>query len=66
MINKKVKNAIEAAVAQEGQPPELAAKLVAWMEHLMDGDEDIADKDKYLRRANVCFEATVTTPANNE
>ncbi|MCZ4245464.1 CxC ATPase DNA modification system associated small protein [Pedobacter punctiformis] len=59
MIHKKIKSAIEAAVAQEGQPPELAAKLVAWMEQLMEGNEDIADQETYRRRTGVCFETTI-------
>jgi hypothetical protein len=61
MINKKIKSAIETAVAQEGQPVELATKLVAWIEQLMEGNEDIADNEAYSRRTGICFDATIVT-----
>jgi hypothetical protein len=66
MLNKKIKSAIEAAVAQEGQPAELATKLVSWLEQLMDGNEDIADSEAYTRRTGICFDATVVNTDINE
>lgn len=64
-MNEKIKNAIEVAVASEQQPPELSKKIIAWMENLIDGNEDIADASSYTQRCGLCFDTT-TLPSTTE
>lgn len=65
MLNQEIKQAIEEAVQEEGQSSSLAAKILAWMEALTEGNEDVADPSAYTQRCVLCFENTVT-PQNPE
>ena len=60
-LNENIKLAIKSAVKDERQPPELANKIIAWMENLADGNEEIADPAAYKERCKLCFETTVVT-----
>jgi len=57
MLEKEIKQAIVDAVKEEQQPSELADKIIAWMENLVDGNEDIVSPNSYTRRCDICFEA---------
>ena len=57
-LNDKIKKAIETAVKDEGQPAELANKLIAWMESLTEGNEQVADVAEYTKRCKLCFDTT--------
>ncbi|MES2375372.1 MAG: CxC ATPase DNA modification system associated small protein [Bacteroidota bacterium] len=59
MINEKIKSAIETAVASEQQPAELSKKITAWIENLMEGNEDIADASSFTQRCDLCFDTTI-------
>ncbi|WP_461451635.1 CxC ATPase DNA modification system associated small protein [Mucilaginibacter sp.] len=60
MLKSEITSSFQKAVEAEGQPPELATKLIKWMESVVDNSEDINNKDAYKRRCDVCFDATIT------
>lgn len=59
MLDENIKKAIHEAVAEEQQTPELAEKLISWMENLAEGNEQITSKESYSRRSEHCFDATI-------
>ena len=59
MIDKHIKQAIEEAVEDENQPHTLASRLIAWLEALTSGNEDINDRPATTRRLEVLFEGTI-------
>jgi hypothetical protein len=65
-MNQKIKDAIDAAVAAENQPPELSKRLVAWMESLTEGNEDITNQASYTQRSGLCFDTVVLPPITEE
>lgn len=58
MIDVKIKEAIIQAVNEEEQQPELANKIIAWMESVSAGDEEIHTGDNVIQRCELCFEST--------
>ena len=42
-LDMKITEAIEAAVAEEGQPDVVAKRLIAWLEEINSGNEDLSD-----------------------
>lgn len=60
MLNTEIITSFQKAVEAEGQPSELAAKLIAWMQSLVDNNEDINNKEAYSRRCDICFNSTET------
>ena len=57
-VDSKIVEAIEKAVAQHRQPHTLATKIVAWLEALSAGNEDINDKQSADRRLELLYDAT--------
>lgn len=58
MLDPKLKEAINAAVKTAGQPPELAVTLNAWLEAVVDGNEELTDRDATNRRVHLLYEKT--------
>ena len=50
-----------AAVAEAAQPPTVAKRLIAWLEAVNSGNEDINDPAQAERHLEVLFEGTVVT-----
>lgn len=61
MLEKEITNAIQEAVEAEGQSPELANKIIAWMQAAIDGNEDINNKESAFRRSGLCFDSTTVS-----
>jgi len=55
-IDPKIQEAIEAAVAEAGQPEGLARKLVRWFEAIATGNEDINDTQSANRHLELLYE----------
>lgn len=56
MINDKIKKALEQSVFDANQKPELANKLLSWIESVVKGNENINDTAKYSERCEICFD----------
>ena len=56
--DRKIQEAIEAAVKKEEQDPALAKKLVRWFDAIASGNEDITDTDSADRHLELLYEAT--------
>ncbi len=62
-IDPKIKEAIEGAVAEAGQPPGLARKLMSWFEAIATGNEDIANRQSAYRHLELLYEEVQTGTA---
>ena len=51
--------AIKKAVEDEGQAESLASKIVAWVDGVITGNEDLDDVDSVSRRVRLIYEDTV-------
>ena len=56
MLERTIQKAIESAVNNKGQSPELASRIISWLEKLTEGDEKITDKSQYMRRCGLCLD----------
>jgi hypothetical protein len=56
MINDKIKKALEQSVVDANQKPELANKLLSWIENVVDGNESVNDTARYSERCEICFD----------
>lgn len=61
-LDTKIIDAIEKAVVNEGQPKTVATRIIAWLEAVNTGNEDINDLSQSGRRLDVLFEAVITNP----
>ena len=61
-VDPKIQEAIEAAVAEAGQPTGLARKLIRWFEAVASGNEDIHDRQAAYRHLELLYEEV--EPAN--
>lgn len=52
----KIQKAIREAVADFGQNDGLADKLIAWFEAVVNGNENLANKDSVSRRLDLLYE----------
>ena len=48
-IDRRIREAIEVAVEEDGQDASLSRKLVAWFEELSSGNERIDDAERHLK-----------------
>ena len=60
----KITEAIEAAVEEAGQPPAVAKRMVAWLEAINSGKENIDDPARSERRLEVLYEGTIVDKDN--
>ena len=58
-LDIKIREAIEAAVAEEGQPDVVAKRLIAWLEEINSGNEDLSDGEQTERHLDVLYDGTV-------
>lgn len=58
-LDIKITEAIEAAVAEEGQPETVAKRLIAWLEEINSGNEDLSDREQAERHLDVLYDGTV-------
>lgn len=65
MIDQEVKEAINQATRNAGQSPELAAKLITWLESVADGNESLTNTTRYTERCSICFD-TVSVENSEE
>lgn len=60
-MDPKIKEAIETAVTEHGQPDSVAKTLVAWMTAITSGKEDPHDLSAAARRADILYQETEAT-----
>lgn len=60
-LDSKISQAIKDAVDTAGQSPALARRLIAWMEAVTSGNEDIADQAAAARHLEVLYTETSVT-----
>lgn len=65
-MDPKVKEAIEAAVAQAGQETTLAPKLIRWFEAVASGSEQIGDRQAANRHLELLYEETQLSSSMDE
>lgn len=58
-IDPKIVEAIEEAVKEAEQPESLSRKLIAWMNAVVSGNEDMNDIQTAQRHLNLLYEETV-------
>jgi hypothetical protein len=56
-LDRKIAEAVKAAVAAEEQPVAVADRLIAWLDTLSDGSESLANLDTTSRFLNDLFES---------
>ena len=58
-IDPKIEEAIEAAVQELKQSPSLARKLIAWMNSVTSGNEDLNDIQSMYRHLDLLYDETI-------
>ena len=66
VIDLKIKEAIEEAIAESGQSKTLARLLVAWFNAIASGNEHIHDKQSADRHLELIYEETKTDGKRND
>jgi len=56
-LDKTIRTAIEDAVRDGDQSAQLSKKIIAWLEAVASGSEDIHDQEHAERRLEVLFDA---------
>jgi hypothetical protein len=57
-LDPKISQAIKEAVEEAGQSAALARRLIAWMEAVTSGNEDLADQAAAARHLEVLYAET--------
>lgn len=65
-LDTRISEAIHDAVEEAGQPKELARRLVAWIEAVTSGNEDINDQATAARHLDVLYDGTVVSGDGRE
>lgn len=65
-LDPKITEAIEAATADSGQSPALARRLVAWLEAVTSGNEDVNNTAEADRHLEVLYEETAIPGATDD
>ena len=55
MIDERIEAAIRKAVAENSQSKQVADGIVKWFENVANGNEDLDEKNDYLRRIEGLF-----------
>jgi hypothetical protein len=63
-LDAKIQEAIEESVKEHGQSEALAKQIVAWMEAITSGKQDLLDPSATARRVKLLYEATI--PSNGQ
>lgn len=54
-----LRRAVEQSVQAAGQPPAVAQRLIAWIEAVVSGNEDLSDKETSRTRMERLMEAVI-------
>ena len=65
-IDKTIKEAIENATKKAGQPGALSKKVLAWLQLVASGSEDLHDRETAQRHLEVLFDAVQVTTKDAE
>jgi len=65
-IDKIVRIAVEEAVAANHQGPDVAKKIVAWIEALSEGNEELSSDDSAERHLAVLYESVTGAPTDEQ
>lgn len=58
-LDPRIKSAVQEAVQELGQPSTVADRLVAWLESIADGNEQLSDRDSVHRRLELLYDSVV-------
>lgn len=56
-LDRTIREAVQTAVRDAGQPDQLSKKLLAWLEAIVTGNEELNDRDASQRHLEVLFGA---------
>ncbi len=66
-IDSSIEQSIRTAVEAEGQPAEVADKIVKWLSEIMSGNERVEDKEAAYRRLDgLCASVQVAVSDDQE
>lgn len=57
-LDLKIEEAIQTAVEQEGQSEPLARRMIAWMNAIVSGNEDVNNQQSANRHLELLYDAT--------
>lgn len=57
-IHPRLKSAVEEAVRNAGQSQSLAQKIIAWLEAIASGNEELGDRASAERHVELLYEET--------
>lgn len=60
-MDSRIKSSIRTAVEEEGQPEQVAEKLIKWFENVANGNETLEEKSDYKRRVKGLYDAVEVT-----
>lgn len=60
-LDPRIKEAVIESVRIHNQNDNLAEKIIAWLEALVDGNESLEDKDSIARHVNLIYDKTAVT-----
>jgi hypothetical protein len=60
-MDSRIKSSIRTAVEEEGQPVQVAEKLIKWFENVANGNETLEEKSDYKRRVEGLYDAVEVT-----
>ena len=65
-LDQTIKDAVNSAVREAGQSQQLATKLLAWIDAVISGNEDVHDRDSSLRHLELLFKAVELSAGGEE
>jgi hypothetical protein len=57
-LDPRIEEAIKESVKNHNQSENLAQKIIAWLEALVEGNESLEDKDSIARHVNLIYDNT--------
>jgi hypothetical protein len=65
-LDRKIEQAIVAAVGEARQSPDLARKLIAWFGAVASGNEEVHDAQSAQSHLDVIYEEVMVTESSQE
>jgi hypothetical protein len=65
-VDKTIRAAVEEVVREKGQSAQLAKKILAWLDVVVAGSEDVHDPEAAQRHLEVLFAATEVSTRDDE
>jgi hypothetical protein len=65
-VDRTIQEAVLASVREAGQPDQLAKKLLAWLEAIASGNEELTDLEAAQRHLELLFGAVEITASDLE